>query len=1250
MLQMVFLLQISLEQLLGGTAGGLQMPYVQRASTEILKALIEYQRGKDALLMLHPCNILTRNQGSGAISIRLSTSSHSNRVFRNYDGKDLPPHLEQAPSLTLERRTKLMSYDAPEVIAGDLCTVASDVWSFGCLIFYMLTGRHLFHGAQPAVMLSAIFKHVGYPTQRLVSVIESRPELQDMLKTTLPDCPLQATDTPLVRRLKALLPKNKPMLQLLTSCLSIDPHLRPSTSQLLEHPVLSSYASSLDQRSPHAHESIHDALSLLPKNPEGTPDGGGHHISSSSEVEQGWTRTSHDGSATQKVLSACSYEDSSLLLRSDVIPDQDQPATASYRVIYRRVSSTDLGEEVLDTSDDLAAEIERMAPELTVVQAGSCSEASDHAGRLTAAEELLLQPDAVSAGMHHNHDDEDPHAIIELNVEPTSLGNLDRSFSFNICPEDTLSPVHSHHVVKDSKSNLMFSVAERETSSIEGFHTSPPLLGAVHTSAASVSTMNQSLSSWVTPDFISFPPLAAPDIGAGTQSFPHCSQASSHSMNQRSISDPLAPSLHHHHHQECLSASQCASNTASSHGAGNFNEHSLPIIRNLKSSVQIHDTNVPGDYTKPASSFETGNVADIQLHTEASPNIESSQHPLNKLMSFSRRSSSGTALLPSIRSSSADGVVAASPPGSRSGSPSRFLMSRRVSGSAEGSTSICNGQIAAPLSTPQQPTSSSGEILPVSIEESTGRTVISRDGSPARNLLPRPPSSDSSPSASFSRLQRRSEIASPSVTYDDRSTSSPTGRVPTSHSATAGSTLSDPAGHPEQGGSSHGPAGSRSSSKLMQDHGIVPKPGLLSKGTRGVSVDGSTSRVMSPLRRVSYGGLNHQDEDEGSTISHDGRGSGDHQAVCNMVKKKLLYNSFSTRRFSDNVGGDRLPQVSRRVSDNVGGDRLPQVSRRFSDFGMTPSLVRSPSCTPCLLAGTRSIVSSNVSSTASAGSPRRTSQNSTCSSAGSRETKLVYVPKQPDKQLSQPGFIAIVAHPAIHPQLKPHPPNYHPSSTTSLATHPAPNYNNQPQPTSLLYRQDPVVVAYFRRRSSEQGQPQLLLNQPQLLHNQPQPQWQEERDSSKRVMKSIRSAPMGGRRSIRDETGTPNPPKEHYRASDSVHTSSHKEFILSGTEVRAQSATTASAMLHQQRRQESSPSRPYHVHTSHHTEGTALPSEVHGITSVGPSNMRAQASPAYLRASIAPAEVTSPLPLPTLKDEVLSMLQTAKQNHKKYME
>lgn len=34
-------------------------------------------------------------------------------------------------------------YDAPEILVGDVCTPAADVWSFGCLIGEMIAGACL---------------------------------------------------------------------------------------------------------------------------------------------------------------------------------------------------------------------------------------------------------------------------------------------------------------------------------------------------------------------------------------------------------------------------------------------------------------------------------------------------------------------------------------------------------------------------------------------------------------------------------------------------------------------------------------------------------------------------------------------------------------------------------------------------------------------------------------------------------------------------------------------------------------------------------------------------------------------------------------------------------------------------------------------------------------------------------------------------------------------------------------------------
>jgi len=59
-------------------------------------------------------------------------------------------------------------YRAPEVIFGARYGVAIDMWSLGCIIAELLTGRPLFAGEDEADQIACIIEIIGIPSSRVV--------------------------------------------------------------------------------------------------------------------------------------------------------------------------------------------------------------------------------------------------------------------------------------------------------------------------------------------------------------------------------------------------------------------------------------------------------------------------------------------------------------------------------------------------------------------------------------------------------------------------------------------------------------------------------------------------------------------------------------------------------------------------------------------------------------------------------------------------------------------------------------------------------------------------------------------------------------------------------------------------------------------------------------------------------------------------------------------------------------------------
>merc|ERR1711953_191032 len=65
-------------------------------------------------------------------------------------------------------------YRAPEILMGSTCyTYSVDMWSVGCILGEMLTGKAIFPGASTMNQLEKILEITGFPTSEEISDIKS---------------------------------------------------------------------------------------------------------------------------------------------------------------------------------------------------------------------------------------------------------------------------------------------------------------------------------------------------------------------------------------------------------------------------------------------------------------------------------------------------------------------------------------------------------------------------------------------------------------------------------------------------------------------------------------------------------------------------------------------------------------------------------------------------------------------------------------------------------------------------------------------------------------------------------------------------------------------------------------------------------------------------------------------------------------------------------------------------------------------
>uniref|UniRef100_A0A3Q1IM16 Protein kinase domain-containing protein n=1 Tax=Anabas testudineus TaxID=64144 RepID=A0A3Q1IM16_ANATE len=74
-------------------------------------------------------------------------------------------------------------YRSPEVMLGLPVTAAIDMWSLGCLLAFLYTARHLYHGAECEYDVMRLIVHVqGQPSSKLLSAAIKTHQTSDLLK------------------------------------------------------------------------------------------------------------------------------------------------------------------------------------------------------------------------------------------------------------------------------------------------------------------------------------------------------------------------------------------------------------------------------------------------------------------------------------------------------------------------------------------------------------------------------------------------------------------------------------------------------------------------------------------------------------------------------------------------------------------------------------------------------------------------------------------------------------------------------------------------------------------------------------------------------------------------------------------------------------------------------------------------------------------------------------------------------------
>ncbi|KAF2720427.1 Pkinase-domain-containing protein [Polychaeton citri CBS 116435] len=130
------------------------------------------------------------------------------------------------PVNTFSNEVVTLWYRAPDVLLGSRTYNTSiDIWSAGCIMAEMFTGRPLFPGTTNEDQLLKIFRLMGTPSERSWQGISQFPEYKT-------NWPVYAT-----QELRNILPQVDSLgLQLLGQMLQLRPEMRCSAQQALAHP------------------------------------------------------------------------------------------------------------------------------------------------------------------------------------------------------------------------------------------------------------------------------------------------------------------------------------------------------------------------------------------------------------------------------------------------------------------------------------------------------------------------------------------------------------------------------------------------------------------------------------------------------------------------------------------------------------------------------------------------------------------------------------------------------------------------------------------------------------------------------------------------------------------------------------------------------------------------------------------------------------------------------------------------------
>jgi serine/threonine protein kinase len=194
----------------------LPVPMVKQLTRQILDALWSCHHNRILHRDLKPGNLLLQDAGNGQLVIKLADFGLA-RTF-------------ELPLVTYTNEVVTMWYRSPEILLGEKhYTPSVDIWSVGCILVEMLTGRALFQGESQLDQVYKIFGLLGTPTEETWPGVTALSSYSNSFPLWRP------------QDLGPMLPavvQQTGGVELILAMLQLNPKQRPTAGELLKHPWL----------------------------------------------------------------------------------------------------------------------------------------------------------------------------------------------------------------------------------------------------------------------------------------------------------------------------------------------------------------------------------------------------------------------------------------------------------------------------------------------------------------------------------------------------------------------------------------------------------------------------------------------------------------------------------------------------------------------------------------------------------------------------------------------------------------------------------------------------------------------------------------------------------------------------------------------------------------------------------------------------------------------------------------------------